>query len=181
MRGQGSVTAALTLGLSVALCAGALFAADPAPAGVDGAAGSLRLPAGIETQPAAVEPVASGRRSTHALAHLRNGKTAQAVLLQSCVTAPPDLRTEQNLQTLMQGLAVMQRQAVGRVNGWVSVGERRGYRLDSASEGGEVTMWMVPMGEKMAVLRYERPADFALDGEMIQAIEKMELRCATAP
>ncbi|MEG3790419.1 hypothetical protein V1318_09855 [Lysobacter sp. CCNWLW3] len=182
MRGQGSVAAALTLGLSAALCASALFAADPVPASAEGPAGRIRLPAGIEAAPAATETTAQGQRIEQTLTYARNGKSVQGVLLQSCVTAPPDLRMEENLQVLMQGLAAMQRQAVGKVNGWVTVGERRGYRLDSERDGAvATTMWMVPVGEKMAMLRFERPLGFALDEDMIVAIERMELRCGTTP
>ncbi|KRA14937.1 hypothetical protein [Lysobacter sp. Root604] len=182
MRGRGSVTAAWALGLVAALCATALLAADPEPARADGPAGSIRLPVGIEAEPPALQTTGSGPRSSQVLRHTRNGKTAQASLLQSCASAPPDLRSEKNLEILMQGLAVMQRQTLGKVNGWVTLGERRAYRMDSVRDGGgAATMWMAPMGEKMAVLRYERPADFALDDEMIAAIERMELRCGSPP
>lgn len=182
MSRQGTVIAAWALGLGTALCATALIAADPAPVSLDGAVGSIRLPAGIDAQPAAPETTASGQRSTHALSLSRNGKTVQTVLLQSCVTAPPDLRTEKNLEILMSGFAVMQRQALGKVNGWVLLGQRRGYRLDSVQGGGiATTMWMVPLGEKMAMLRFERPTDFALDDEMIETIERIEFRCGTTP
>lgn len=182
MRRQGSVTAAWTLGLVTAACTTALLAADPAPANADGPAGSVRLPAGIEAGPATAQTTHNGRRSTQILSHTRSGKSAEASLQQSCVSAPPDLRSEKNLEILMQGYAVMQRQGLGKVNGWVAVGERRGYRMDSVRDGGAATtMWMVPMGEQMAVLRYERPTDFALDDDMLKAIERMELRCGSTP
>lgn len=182
MRRQGTVTAAGALGLAAALCAAATLAADPAPGSLEGVAGRVRLPLAIEAQSAAPEAVRGGQRSVHALSLSRNGKTEQAMLSQSCVTAPPDLRTEKNLEVLMQGLAVMQRQSLGKVNGWVTLGERRGYRMDSVRDGSQAaTMWMVPMGEQMVVLRFERPTDFALDDETINAIEKMEFRCGTTP
>lgn len=182
MRRQGTVTAASALGLAAALCAAATLAADPATGSLEGVAGRIRLPAAIEVRSQAPEAVRGGQRGVHDLSLTRNGKPAQALLSQSCVTAPQDLRTEKNLEVLMQGLAVMQRQSLGQVNGWVTVGERRGYRMDTVRDGSQAaTMWMVPMGEHMVVLRFERPTDFALDDETINAIERMELRCGTNP
>lgn len=182
MRRKGRVTAALALGLACALCATALTAADPESATAVGPAGSIRLPAGIEAEAAIPEATGNGQRSAHPLSHTRNGKTAEAMLLQSCVAAPPDLRSEKNLEILMSGLAVMQRQTLGKVNGWVTLGERRGYRMDSVGEGSRATtMWMVPMGEKMAVLRFERPVGFAPDDDMIKAIERIDFRCGSTP
>lgn len=182
MRRKGRVTATLALGLACAMCATVLIAADPESAVAVGPAGSIRLPAGIEAEAAIPETTGNGQRSTHPLSLTRNGKTASAMLLQSCVAAPPDLRSEKNLEILMSGLAVMQRQTLGKVNGWVTLGVRRGYRMDSVGDGSQATtMWMVPLGEKMAVLRYERPTDFALDDQMIETIERITFRCGTTP
>lgn len=182
MRRRGRVTTALALGLACAMCATALIAADPVSAIAVGPAGSIRLPADIEAEAAIPETTGNGQRSAHPLSHTRNGKTAKAMLLQSCVAAPPDLRSEKNLEILMSGLAVMQRQTLGKVNGWVTLGARRGYRMDSVRDASQATtMWMVPMGEKMAVLRYERPVGFALDDDMIEAIERIDFRCGSTP
>ncbi|UHQ24263.1 hypothetical protein LVB77_06090 [Lysobacter sp. 5GHs7-4] len=180
--GRQGIVIAATLGLAATLCAAAVLAADPAPASLEGVAGRTRLPTAIKVDSEASDAVRGGQRSAHALRLERNGKIEEAMLSQSCVTAPPDLRTEKDLQALMQGLAVMQRQTQGKANGWVTMGERRGYRMDWVLGSGEVaTMWMVPMGAYMAVLRYERRADFSLDDETINAIEKMEFRCGTTP
>ncbi|RDZ26908.1 hypothetical protein [Lysobacter silvisoli] len=171
---------AAALALVLAAGNGALDAAGPAMA--DGAAGRFALPIGFDADAPQLEVAGNGRRSSQALRSVRDGQPGDALLLQMCVSAPPDLRTEQGLQALMTGVAPVLTQRDSSPGSWETLGGRRAYRMDSVL-GPELarTMWMVLSGEKMAVLRYERPVGFGLDAAMFEAIKRMEFSCGTAP
>ncbi|WP_394004073.1 hypothetical protein ACF3M1_03805 [Luteimonas sp. WGS1318] len=151
-------------------------------------AGSVRGPVGVLELPgeivASVAPsnLAHPNIEVSAVITLVNAQSEildQTSVQMSCVPAIGQLGSEKGIERLAAITLQMDGSLkLDKTGEWIEFDSIRAYRTDaSRAQNSHLTQWMIPRGDRVAWIKFDRPRESPMEQAVLSAIGAMQITC----
>lgn|GEM_PF-2694185 len=167
------------------LLAGVLVSIAHAATPGNGAVGTLQLPDSVKLTLVPVPDDGKpddNKRTTWALDYTGKAGPERAALYQVCGPHIDKVSTtDRGIETLAIAGTIAGGYRISEQGRWVELDSQRTYRIDGIrGKNVLISQWLVPAGDALASIRFERVADAPIERDMLQAIEHMQFNCSLA-